>query len=324
MSVHDNLVFRCDTDPLTPRKNSVKKDVKPENKETNSCRSPQICEGNTKPLAITTRARRRRLKTEDDASDVPNTATDATKKNKEKCSRPRKTRSVDAASAADTTCPQQHSSVDMLVGMRLRNRKTLEPLRSSLTPTSPALNPTPANPNTPEADGSANETNDVYEFRESEGEESVSSSCKMAGEVHDIHHAPLPLLLNAESTAQNRLVSSPSRLKLTLRMKRSPVLDEVIESGNALGKEGRPRQQLHVVPIYEVFRVEGLGDIEGEIGNNVGEKRICRTQQGSSTPAVPPTAKRLTPVTKRLRLIFGNESRTIDLPPVSSSVGDLS
>lgn len=52
------------------------------------------------------------------------------------------------------------------------------------------------------------------------------------------------------------------RLKLTLRMKRSPMLDDLIESGTSLSDGGYSNGYLsaNYKPEYEVFRVEGLLD----------------------------------------------------------------
>lgn len=65
---------------------------------------------------------------------------------------------------------------------------------------------------------------------------------------------------------QVQLLKTPERrLKLTLRMKRSPMLDDLIESGTSLSDgSGSSCTYLntHFEPEYEVFRVEGLADAD--------------------------------------------------------------
>lgn len=65
---------------------------------------------------------------------------------------------------------------------------------------------------------------------------------------------------------QVQLLKTPERrLKLTLRMKRSPMLDDLIESGTSLSDgSGSSCAYLntHFEPEYEVFRVEGLADAD--------------------------------------------------------------
>ncbi|KAJ8940446.1 hypothetical protein NQ318_007147, partial [Aromia moschata] len=102
------------------------------------------------------------------------------------------------------------------------------------------------------------------------------------------------------------------RLKLTLRMKRSPVLDEVIESGTSLSEDC-------FEPEYEVLRVEGVDSSpyipyshrkkRHKSKDRRREKRPKQTEE-DEVPQIP---------MKRLRLIFGNESHTIDIPSTSSN-----
>ncbi|KAG8222682.1 hypothetical protein J437_LFUL015879 [Ladona fulva] len=143
-------------------------------------------------------------------------------------------------------------------------------------------------------------------------------------------------------------------VKLTLRMKRSPVLDEVIESGNSLSEDSSLVQE----PEYEVLRVEGVGnenydgmDEEGDSierrmgrsgvrrkkrhkekkrrrgghdshmldmsgsGGNGSENSVTESSEGS-LPSFSYGKEQtvMRPPMKRLRLIFGNESHTIDIP----------
>lgn len=134
------------------------------------------------------------------------------------------------------------------------------------------------------------------------------------------------------------------RLKLTLRMKRSPILDEVIESGTSLSEE-TPNGTGFVAPEYEVLRVEGLLDEdeeheeeeeEEEEGETTGEthsdftdtsppakrkkrhktkKRRDKHRRHHHTCPQVPQMPATSPPMKRLRLIFGNESHTINIPP---------
>lgn len=82
--------------------------------------------------------------------------------------------------------------------------------------------------------------------------------------------APIDSNCNATKTTNNGIVLQPEhvllktperRLKLTLRMKRSPMLDDLIESGTSLSDgsgNGAAYINTHYAPEYEVFRVEGL------------------------------------------------------------------
>ncbi|XP_071452600.1 histone-lysine N-methyltransferase Suv4-20 [Hetaerina americana] len=140
-------------------------------------------------------------------------------------------------------------------------------------------------------------------------------------------------------------------VKLTLRMKRSPVLDEVIESGNSLSEDSSLVQE----PEYEVLRVEGVGNEnfdgeeetvshrsgvrrkkrhkekkrrrtghdfvssrgleEAESGENcVENSRVERNEGGLQCYSYGKEPVIIRPPMKRLRLIFGNESHTIDIP----------
>ncbi|XP_023287787.1 uncharacterized protein LOC105696606 [Orussus abietinus] len=92
------------------------------------------------------------------------------------------------------------------------------------------------------------------------------------------------------------------RLKLTLRMKRSPVLDDVVESGTSLSEDSYERE-------YEVLRVEGVdGSLRRRKKHKSRDRERRRKRREVDLPVPPP------PPMKRLRLIFGNETHTIHLP----------
>ena len=92
------------------------------------------------------------------------------------------------------------------------------------------------------------------------------------------------------------------RLKLTLRMKRSPVIDEALESGTSVSEDS-------FEPEYEVLRVEGVETDETrrhrKHKTRGRERRHKKRELNFDQPPLP---------MKRLRLIFGNETHTIDLP----------
>lgn len=112
--------------------------------------------------------------------------------------------------------------------------------------------------------------------------------------------------VKAETDTAVEFSPKSGRLKLTLRMKRSPVLDEVIESGNSLSEDS-------FEPEYEVLRVEGVESFSHRKRRHKSKerKRERRLKHMESLADRPPT--------KRLKLIFGNESHTIDLPSTSSN-----
>lgn len=110
----------------------------------------------------------------------------------------------------------------------------------------------------------------------------------------------------AETNTAAEFSPKSGRLKLTLRMKRSPVLDEVIESGNSLSEDG-------FEPEYEVLRVEGVESFTHRKRRHKSkERKRERRLKRAESPAEPPPMK-------RLKLIFGNESHTINLPSTSSN-----
>lgn len=100
------------------------------------------------------------------------------------------------------------------------------------------------------------------------------------------------------------------RLKLTLRMKRSPVLDEVIESGNSLSEDS-------FEPEYEVLRVEGV-DSQCVSPYSHRKKRHKSKDRKRDRRLKYEMIALPNPPMKRLRLKFGNESHTIDIPSTSN------
>lgn len=149
-----------------------------------------------------------------------------------------------------------------------------------------------------------------------------------------------PSILSSQQTTPVKQ-SEPGRVKLTLRMKRSPVLDEVIESGSNFSEIG-------FAPEYEVLRVEG---VENEnvasdthrTGSHRKKRHKSKDRERKHRKLKELMSRRtfediredcefkktfysssnlepvICPPTKRLRLIFGNESRTIDIPSTATA-----
>lgn len=142
---------------------------------------------------------------------------------------------------------------------------------------------------------------------------------------------------------QEQLLKTPERrLKLTLRMKRSPILDEIIESGTSLSDGG---SSSYYEPEYEVFRLEGIADhsdysVDCSPRSNASKKRKKRHKSkdhrrrrnkqrhhnhehhnhlGNSTFYNHHMDPQQPLPMKRLRLIIGNETHTIDIPSKTSS-----
>jgi len=104
------------------------------------------------------------------------------------------------------------------------------------------------------------------------------------------------------------------RLKLTLRMKRSPMFDDVIEWRRNMNEECYE-------PQYEVLRVEGIDEEESreetrEVSSPSRKKKKHKTKKRRKLreeAKCNSTEETAIPL-KRLRLILGNETRTIDIP----------
>lgn len=110
-----------------------------------------------------------------------------------------------------------------------------------------------------------------------------------------------PQWLADNSNKSNECPCTPPRrgLKLTLRVKRSPVVEEVMDCGTTTEATE-----------YEVLRLEG---VDPETARRLKKRRRSKERHRKHSPIRP------LPPMKRLRLIFGNESRTIDLPTALSA-----
>ncbi|XP_067640739.1 histone-lysine N-methyltransferase Suv4-20 [Eurosta solidaginis] len=223
--------------------------------------------------------------------------------------------------------------------------------------------------------------------RMSQNFEQVLQAGNDAGALTDANQKPL--FSKTETKDKEPAIAPPSmepllktperRLKLTLRMKRSPILDEVIESGTSLSDESSSfngsfsRASSHSTePVeYEILRMEGIFEDQGADYESIPLKRKKRHKakdhhrhhhrhrhrhqkryvdegvhseqmssrmaiEGATTPPGAPAAQSSpragllatsntaisgvqTPQKKRLRLIFGNETHTIDIPAPSEN-----
>ncbi|KAG6453768.1 histone-lysine N-methyltransferase KMT5B [Manduca sexta] len=108
-----------------------------------------------------------------------------------------------------------------------------------------------------------------------------------------------PWLIDNSNKSEYPCTPPRKGLKLTLRVKRSPVVEEVMDCGG--GTE---------TPEYEVLRLEG---VDPETARRLKKRRRSKERHRKHNTVHP------APPTKRLRLIFGNESRTIDLPRAISA-----
>lgn len=179
-------------------------------------------------------------------------------------------------------------------------------------------------------------SNDVYEFNEDDNKPSilhVTIANKEMSTSNELEHPNTNVIGNKligiksdqtnltilehkvkrnksdNSTAVvNRTPEKCGGLKLTLRMKRSPVLDEVIESGNSLSEDS-------FEPEYEVLRVEGV-DTRPYSSYAHRKKRHKSKDRKKERKTKQDIINN--PPMKRLRLIFGNESHTIDIPSTST------
>ncbi|XP_060532004.1 histone-lysine N-methyltransferase Suv4-20-like isoform X2 [Cylas formicarius] len=197
--------------------------------------------------------------------------------------------------------------------------------------------------------------NDIYEFNDDEAcddtlslRKKIDVECEQS-KLKDVSSDNLEVKAETHTTIEhsnwhvetfNDVVSEPppdciqntektpercgGRVKLTLRMKRSPVLDEVIESGNSLSDE-------FFEPEYEVLRVEGVEDDEVQYTpyshrkkrhkskDRKRDRRIKMEEQQMENQEDETVEEELPALPmKRLRLIFGNESHTIDIPSTST------
>lgn len=139
-------------------------------------------------------------------------------------------------------------------------------------------------------------------------ETQTAVSCWNNSEINKIIESKSPERL--PQLTEEKTPEKAGRLKLTLRMKRSPMLDEVIESGNSLSEDS-------FEPEYEVLRVEGVDSTSyspfshrKKRHKSKDRKRERRLKHVEALLERPPM--------KRLKLIFGNESHTIDIPSTSS------
>lgn len=152
--------------------------------------------------------------------------------------------------------------------------------------------------------------NEICDFREnvnpSESKDSKTSQ-NNKGEVSnrteetkkECESGPPWLADNSNKSSECPCTPPRRGLKLTLRVKRSPVVEEVMDCRGTVE-----------APEYEVLRLEG---VDPETARRLKKRRRSKERHRKHSPIRP------LPPMKRLRLIFGNESRTIDLPTAISA-----
>lgn len=152
---------------------------------------------------------------------------------------------------------------------------------------------------------------EIYDFREnvnpSETKDTnklnknykVESSNRTEDSNKEADSGPPWLADNSNKSSECPCTPPRRGLKLTLRVKRSPVVEEVMDCGATAE-----------VPEYEVLRLEG---VDPETVRRLKKRRRSKERHRKHSPIRP------LPPMKRLRLIFGNESRTIDLPTAISA-----
>ncbi|KAK3924917.1 Histone-lysine N-methyltransferase Suv4-20 [Frankliniella fusca] len=160
-------------------------------------------------------------------------------------------------------------------------------------------------------------TKDVYEFDEFDDCERSPKGLRHlrgSGESTKIDQQPSCSDQNFKTCSEVTPVKPSGRLKLTLRMKRSPMFDDIIEWRRNMSEEC-------FEPQYEVLRVEGIDGEESREKSSPKKKKKHKTKDrdkrrrklkeessrcnGNEETTIP---------LKRLRLILGNETRTIDIP----------
>lgn len=153
--------------------------------------------------------------------------------------------------------------------------------------------------------------NEVYDFRENVNPSETKDRDSKLNKNHKVEIANRteesknedsgPPWLADNSNKGSECPCTPPRrgLKLTLRVKRSPVVEEVLDCGGTVE-----------VPEYEVLRLEG---VDPDTARRLKKRRRSKERHRKHSPIRP------LPPMKRLRLIFGNESRTIDLPAAISA-----
>ncbi|ROT61022.1 hypothetical protein C7M84_021241 [Penaeus vannamei] len=148
---------------------------------------------------------------------------------------------------------------------------------------------------------------------------SITSECRSSPQCESPPH---PLIGYTPSSPPAAMVTPEKGgrcgVKLRLRMKRSPVLDEVIEVGSHLSDSGVAYE-----PEYEVLTVEGITNQDYQTDHHHHHHRRHRkkhrehrhrsdSSEGESTDVDGTASPR--PTMKRLRLILGNETHTITIP----------
>lgn len=160
------------------------------------------------------------------------------------------------------------------------------------------------------SDKNACSKSEIYDFREnvnpSDTKDSktnkslkVESSNRTEDSKKEADSGPPWLADNSNKSSECPCTPPRRGLKLTLRVKRSPVVEEVMDCGATAE-----------VPEYEVLRLEG---VDPETVRRLKKRRRSKERHRKHSPIRP------LPPMKRLRLIFGNESRTIDLPTAISA-----